>query len=157
MLGFVGSASLEDGILSYPVSPTQGIIRAQLVHDGQLYEDILEFGDKSSLHWEAHWRGNEIIIQVENPNSDSISGEVFICSPMETWPEEQVDILSRGVVTPRSQVFNLEGHNRGEYKFQVPWKASKRELGEAWVVAKIAYHGQVEYRPVLGRACGSIE
>ena len=157
VLGFVGSASLEDGILSYPVSPTQGIIRAQLVHDGQLYEDILEFGDKSSLHWEAHCRGNEIIIQVENPNSDSISGEVFICSPMETWPEEQVDILSRGVVTPRSQVFNLEGHNRGEYKFQVPWKASKRELGEAWVVAKIAYHGQVEYRPVLGRACGSIE
>ena len=149
-------AFITDRKFSYRPQPAKGIIKARLVHDGQVIEDILEVGGESLVDWYAKLdeSAREIIVTVSNSNQDEISGEVSMVSPMELWPDDIVGRISLGGVLPMRQGFTLRGNSSTELRFKldIPALAGSKLPGAAWVIAKLAYHGKVDYKPVFGNA-----
>ena len=136
--------------------PTQkdGIVKARLVHDGQIYQDVLEIGSPSMLEWQVARRGAKIVVTLTNNNDDTIEGMVSIASPLETWgePVQGYELFD---LSPTIQDFVLPGQSSRHLTFNLkalsPKTAGTVPKGPGksfWAIAKLMYNGNVDYLPV---------
>jgi hypothetical protein len=125
----------------------KGILKARVTCDGQVYQDTIEVGGESRLDWRVNLEGSEAVLSVTNPNDDPVEAEAFMVTPHEGWatcvaPAARPDVAACHlplVIPPGETVTRAIALPGG------------RRLGhDYWVVAKLAYNGHVEYRP-LGR------
>ncbi|NIA11810.1 MAG: hypothetical protein GWP10_19315, partial [Nitrospiraceae bacterium] len=65
----------------------EGLIKARISDGTDVYEDVLEVAGEFVPEWKAEIDGNEVIVTLQNPWNDALSGAVEIITPMETWPE----------------------------------------------------------------------
>ncbi len=133
--------------------PKEGFIRARLSDGADEYEDVLEISGTFTPGWNTNLKENQIIVTLENPWRQKLTGAVEIISPTEAWPESIIGKTSILEIGPRLVPFELEP---GETK-QVVFRASLplRQPGtrddDLWIIAKLMCNGHVDYKPVMGR------
>lgn len=66
------------------------------------------------------------------------------------WSGELVGEISLGKVVPRNRGFTVKGNGSLELRFEI--RPGRVDPAGAWAIAKIAYHGKVDYKPVFGNA-----
>lgn len=117
-----------------------GVVRAQLQWDGQVYEDTLLVGEAPTPVWTGKREKRRVVVEVSNPGADVLHADLFLITPHETWGE----IAAAG---PRRLFLALEPGEQRRCEFAF---APRRgyDANDAWAVLKLAYRGQVEYRPV---------
>jgi len=128
----------------------QGIIKARLEHDGQIYQDLLEVGGPFLLEWQVHHQGHKVLVEIRNPHSQAIEGEVALVSPLETWPGEEVGPYALMEVRPRVHDFEVapQGRTQLEFRYDILRPEAFLPKKGFWLVAKLMYHGKVDYLPV---------
>lgn len=149
VLGFV-----TDRETMYKVQPKKGLVKARLIHDGQMYQDVMEIGGESHLEWHAFYCPEQaaVLVDICNHNLDEITGEVFLARPMELWGRSLAGNMSLGCLSPRSRPFRIHGGSQKTLCFGLSSGALRlcEKPGETWILAKLTYHGHVSYRQVLG-------
>ncbi len=142
----------RDVMLVFPPNPPDGgLIKARLEHGGQTVQDVLEVGRVPGLSWEVENQWTRFLIRLANPLTQEVEGRVWIVSPVETWPRSAVGGQSMLEISPRMEAFSLPAGGTREIVFEVKSRFSAEQLRKGiWAVAKLAYNGRVEYRPVPG-------
>ncbi len=133
-------------LIAFMSPKREGIIKARIEEGGQTFQDIIEVGKEHLLDWEAKQEGDKIKVELFNPHQDSIEGEVTLISSLESWPEEEGGEYSLFSITPRAQGFVIPAQGKRTYLFNLNTRG--RKLPSFWAVAKLAYNGRVDYKPV---------
>ena len=71
-------------VVTKPAKDAKGFIKLQFTHDGQVFEDIFEFGyfnPKVRLKIED----NKVKVTVTNDTDSHLNGELALATPFETW------------------------------------------------------------------------
>jgi hypothetical protein len=142
-----GSAVTQEVVITLPSGPRAGLIKVRIGHDGQVIQDVLEIGDVT-LDADVELAGDSIIVVLDNPNADTIEGQVDIITPIEAWSADEVGRFSLLTVTPRVRPFEIAGGEQVNVSFDMT--ASEGTLPTFWAVARLAYNGHVEYLPIPG-------
>jgi alpha-mannosidase len=134
----------------------KGIIKARLEHDGQIIQDILEVGGESLLTWNVGRDASDIWAEIENPNADTIEGEVGVITTIEGWLKKEIGRYSLFEVAPRSAWFQVCALSKKRIQFEI--RSDDREFINSpaayWIVAKLVYNGKVSYLPIAGTSIG---
>ena len=142
-----GGQITQAAVITLPTGERAGLIKARTEHDGQVYQDVLEIGDVT-LDADVENAGDSIIVVLDNPNGDTIEGQVDMITPIEAWAPDEVDRFSILAVTPRSIPFAIPGGQQLNLSFDIT--ASEDASQGFWAIAKLSYNGHVEYMPVPG-------
>ena len=97
--------------LSQPAKDAKGFIKLQFTHDGQVFEDIFEFGyfnPKVRLKIED----NKVKVTVTNDTDSHLNGELALATPFETWSLLGFNTAARGGLALRNSV-SLKPHSKG--------------------------------------------
>jgi hypothetical protein len=142
-----GSAMTQEVVITFPAGPREGLIKARIEHDGQVFQDVLEVGDVT-LDADIEVAGNSVIVVLDNPNDDTIEGRVDIVTPVETWAPDEVGPFSVLAIRPRVSSFQIDGGEQLNLSFDIT--APEGTVPSFWAIAKLSYNGHVEYLPVPG-------
>jgi len=146
------------GVLAGGIRPFhadwRGLIKARLEHEGQTYQDVLEVGGPHTIVWKFMRRRNQLIAVLHNTSLDSIEGSLAVIVPLEAWAADEVGGHSLQRVTPRVQAFSLGPGEKNELRFSVE---PRTDPPSCWAVARLAYLGRVDYRPLFDRGGGREE
>jgi hypothetical protein len=141
---------------------TPGFIRATIDHDGMKLFDVLEFrlppkkfghADKSKegtrIKWNVVYTDGYVDVELSNPFSQTIDGNVTLAGPVETWGSCYVNPIRLISVEPWMQPFSLEAGETKMLRFKVEHLQDKVD-NSFWLVAKLSYFGYLEYKPAVG-------
>ncbi|HOX40144.1 MAG TPA: glycoside hydrolase family 38 C-terminal domain-containing protein [Candidatus Brocadiia bacterium] len=132
-----------------PGKDARGMLTASIERDGQTFADVLEIGGQLNLAMSVRREGaDRIIATVHNPNEQTVTGELQLVLPMETWPRELAGDHSRIAIAPRLHAVSLEAGRTREYVFSVVDAAFGADVGNAsyWAVAKLMSNGRITMR-----------
>ncbi len=142
-----------------------GFIVATIEHDGKKIYDVLEynlpeksFGHNSlkdisvpGLKWKINENKGKIEMVISNPFAQSVKGSISIIGPVETWGMEVVNPACLTDVYPWKQIFEVPALGTRKLYFKVTSEKGKSlKKNEIWLVAKLAYYGYLDYKPVMG-------
>lgn len=116
----------------------QGLVRAQLEWDGQVYEDTIVVGTPPPPAWQARRERRRVVVDLTNPGPDVLHADLTLVMPHETWGEAD---------TPRRLPLALAPGAQRRCEFALD-PAAGTGPADSWAVVKLAYWGRVEYRPV---------
>jgi len=134
-----------------------GVIKARLEHEGQVYQDVIEVGDAGRLEMTVKRtpRGAEAVIT--NPTRMEAEAVLTFITPLETWGEADAGAFSLsdcrpstllGVVSPSNhnwvQAVHLGPGESG--KFRLIFEGKPPAPSDWWVMARLAHNGQVDYK-----------
>ncbi len=138
-----------DDVEVFPVTVTKpskdatGIMRLNYTHDSQQFEDVYEFGyfnPKVDLEIE----NGKIIVTVFNDTAETISGDLSIATPFETWDCLSLNSEARMNIYPRSQAFSVSGGEASQYSFNI--EGGKDDLTDAfYAVVKLSANGRIHF------------
>lgn len=123
--------------LLFETDRRDGLVRAQLEWDGQTFEDTIVVGQPPAPKWKAKLGKGHVRVTVRNPGVDDLHADLYLIAPHEFWRE----------CGPRHQVISLAAGESQAYDFPLRLTPDRDER-DLWLVAKLAYWGRVEYRPV---------
>ncbi len=138
------------GMQLFPLTVTKatpeskGILRLRFEDDGQCFEDTYEFGSFNpdiTLHLE----GDVLIATVQNPTEETISGDLAIATPFESWDARGLNTAARANVTPAAQRVEVAPQSRAEYRFDVALRREDELFDAFWAVAKLMCHGRIHF------------
>jgi alpha-mannosidase len=141
-----GGEMTRDVVISFLKDVRKGLIKAQIEHDAQVFQDVLEVGEVK-VGMEVQRSGDKIRVLLGNPNEDTVEGQVDIITPIEAWSPDEVGKFSLLSVTPRTIPFSIGGETQLELSFDIH---SPDPAPRFWAIAKLSYNGNVEYTPVPG-------
>ncbi len=129
-------------------SGRDGVIKAQTEHGGQILQDILEVGDHKLDLVSARFEDGAVSVTLRNPTAQSIEGELYLITPLETWGAGLVDEFALARVTPRMIGFAVPAGMDRTYSFTLAgaWAADTHPA--PWAVIKGAYNGRVFYSEI---------
>lgn len=152
-------------IILKDVKTESGFVRAAIEYDNRTIFDILPFGlpEKSFGHaaaeqsagtrpdWQVRQEGDRVIVEIRNPFSQVIDGEVALIGPVETWGLAAGNSYS--LVNPSSWRRSFHVAAKGEQTLS--FKLSPNGLLSPdetifWAVAKLSYFGYVDYKAAVG-------
>ncbi len=145
MIGFIGRDS------KFIPAEREGLIKARLRHEGQVYQDVKEVGREFLLDCKAEYREQEIKITLQNNNKVNIEGEVYLQVPLEYWPQSKR--FQRGRIFPLEQGFSILPEEDKELSFATEFLTTgiiDNLSSELWAIVRVVYNGHVEYIPVSG-------
>jgi len=142
-----GGAMTQKVVITFPTGPREGLIRARIEHNGQVFQDVIEVGDVT-LDADIEVAGNSVIVVLDNPNDDTIEGRVDIVTPVETWAPDEVGSFSILAIRPRVRPFQIDAGGQINLTFDIT--APEGTVPSFWAIAKLSYNGRVEYLPVPG-------
>jgi len=138
-----------------------GVIKARLEHEGQVYQDVIEVGDAGRLEMTVKRtpRGAEAVIT--NPTRVEAEAVLTFITPLETWGEADAGAFNLsdcrpstllGVVSPSNhnwvQAVHLAPGESG--KFRLTFEGKPPAPSDWWVMARLAHNGQVDYKYAPG-------
>ncbi len=123
-----------------------GMIKAQLQHDGQVIEDVMEVGS-SKLLLDVTRDGNTVRAKVSNPNTQKVNGVLSMIGPIESWGRDIAGGFGTALVSPRAVAVSLNPNEERNYEFTVTPEIEGVNPS-FWLTAKLAYNGRAEYIPV---------
>ncbi len=132
----------------------EGIIKARLTDGGQVFQDVMEVGGVPLLKWEVSTAVSGIEVRVQNDWVQSVEGEVDLITPMETWGKKLTGGQCVLEVKPLRQYFEAPAGGSVRLTFDMNPRFEARGahrhflMKSVWAVAKLAYNGKVEYKPV---------
>ncbi len=130
-------------VVTKPSKDAKGIMRLNYSHDSQQFEDVYEFGyfnPQANLEIE----GNKIIVTVFNNTSQTISGDLSIATPFETWSCLGLNGEARMNISPGSQAFSVSSGEASQYFFNI--EGNKDDLTDAfYAVAKLSSNGRIHF------------
>ena len=144
---------------------TPGFIRASIQHANQTVFDVIEYGlpektfgheekagkKEERLEWQVQRTGNEILVVLHNPFSQTIDGKITMISPVEAWGLSDVNTIALADITPWEKVFSLPAKGKRTLKFTFKGKDIIPDKDTSqWVVAKLSYFGYVDYKKAMG-------
>jgi alpha-mannosidase len=141
-----GGDMTREVVVSFLKEVRTGLIKAQIEHDGQVFQDVLEVGDLK-LGMIVQKDRDRISVALDNPYDDTIEGQVDIVTPVEAWSPQEVGKFSLLSVTPRTLPFAIAGGTQHELSFDIDAPSPAPQF---WAVVKLSYNGHVEYMPVPG-------
>jgi hypothetical protein len=141
-----GAEMTREVVISFLKGGRTGLIKAQIEHDGQVFQDVLEVGEVK-LGMDVHKRGDQIRVVLNNPNGDTVEGQVDVVTPIEAWSSDEVGSFSLLSVTPRTVPFAIGGGTQHELTFNIDAAGPAPRF---WAIVKLSYNGHVEYVPVPG-------
>lgn len=142
-----------------------GFIIATIEHGGTSIYDVMEYNmpekrfghnfsknqEVAGLSWDIHENDGEIEMIISNPFTQSVKGSIAIIGPVETWGLEEVNPACLTDVSPWKQVFEVPALGTKKLIFKVHSdNGEELKENEIWLVAKLAYFGYVDYKPVMG-------
>jgi alpha-mannosidase len=116
----------------------EGLVRAQWEWEGQQYEDVLVVGEPPAPRWKVRLAGDRVVVRVSNPGEEELVADLYLVAPHEQW----------GTLGPRRLHLQLAPGEKRRYAFDLTADPRQRE-SNYWIVAKLAYWGRVEYKPVV--------
>ena len=147
-------------ILEGQVAP--GFIKATIDHDGMELFDVLEFrlphkkfghADKAKegtrIKWDVNYSDGWVSVELSNPFSQKIDGNVTLIGPVETWGSCTTNPVRMISVEPWMQHFALDAGETKTLRFKVEHLTGKKD-NSFWLVAKLSYFGYLEYKPAVG-------
>ena len=123
--------------LLFETDRRDGLVRAQMAWEGQTFEDTVVVGNPPAPEWKAKLGKGRVRVTVTNPNVDELHADLYLIAPHEAWREVGPGHLSVALPPGESQRFDFP---------LTP--GSGRDERDLWLVAKLAYWGRIEYRPV---------
>ncbi len=145
---------------------TPGFVKASIEQEGQILYDVLElnlpvktFGHAAKnatpgikLEWKVTQDNDDITITLRNPFNQTVSGEITLIAPSESWGMALVNPICHTEFTPWQHSFSLPSGGKADYSFKLLRQEdlSAEEI-TTWAVAKLSYLGYAEYIEVFGR------
>ena len=148
----------RDVTVAFGHAPHVGLLKARLVHEGQVYQDVLEVGRRTEVTasepkmaigkerepaWHVFRDGADIVARVENPWREPLEVELAVISPVETWGAA-AGRYALGEIAPRAAGLSIPGGQERLVRFHV-CPAERPPAFWAWV--KLMCNGKADYRP----------
>jgi hypothetical protein len=124
--------------------------------------DVLEFrlpdkkfghADKARegtrIKWNVEYKDGYVDIELSNPFSQTIDGNLTLAGPVETWGSCDSNPIGMISVEPWMQSFSLEAGETKMLRFKVDHLQDDVD-NSFWLVAKLSYFGYLEYKPAAG-------
>jgi hypothetical protein len=136
-------------MLSFLSRRRDGIIKARIEHEGQVFQDIIEVGEHL-LECKVKPGTREVRVILTNPTDVGIEGEIDLITPLETWPIAEYPDCAVADITRWRHGFQLAPGESSTFTFGVDGlpkdKASPKPA--YWAVARLMYNGRVHHAPV---------
>jgi len=144
---------------------TPGFIKASIEQEGQTLYDILELNlpakayghaAKNSspgikLEWQVVQEKDALTITLKNPFNQTISGQITLIAPCESWGMSLVNPICHSEFSPWQHSFSLPSGERAAFSFKLQRGHDlAAEKITTWAVAKLTYLGYVEYIEAMG-------
>ena len=130
-------------IITKPSADAKGLIRLNYKDDGQLFEDVFEVGSfMPTLDMEID--GNEIRVNVMNLTEETLSGELALATPIETWGLQSRNPFAFADISPRTQKVSVAPGERKAYSFSVNL-LSDEVFPAYYAVAKLMINGRIYF------------
>lgn len=130
-------------VVTKPAKDAKGFIKLQFTHDGQVFEDIFEFGyfnPKVRLKIED----NKVKVTVTNDTDSHLNGELALATPFETWSLLGFNTAARGEVGPCAIPVSLKPHSKERYEFDVKFTEDDI-MNSWWCAAKLMVNGRIHF------------
>lgn len=141
-----GGQQAQKVIICFLGSGRAGMIKAQVEHEGQTIEDVMEVGT-SKLSMDVAREGDIVRVRVSNPNAQRVNGVISLIGPIETWGRGLAGGFGVALVAPRAAAMALDPSEERTYEFRITPEV-EGVAPAFWLTAKLAYNGRVEYQPV---------
>ncbi|MDR1631251.1 MAG: hypothetical protein LBS36_13720 [Oscillospiraceae bacterium] len=138
----------QEGMQVIPVSVTKpekdatGILRLVFPYDGQVFEDIYEFG-YFYPQTELRIEDDKIFATVINHTAERLTGELSIATPYETWDVSGFNTAARGNVYPRTCKVDVAAGERKNYEFGLEFFSDDEIINAFWAVTKLMVNGRI--------------
>lgn len=128
-------------VLAFESRLRRGAVKAQIEHDGQVYEALLEIGEPARLSWELRPTRRGAVVTAVSDYPQDINVDAFVAVPHELWGH-----LAEGAALAempvRYQRIVVPAGGKARWEIEAPHDV------DAWLTVKLAYHGRVEYRQI---------
>lgn len=126
-----------------PDAAAKGIIRMNYTNDGQLFEDLFEFGYfNPSVTLEKV--DDNLVATINNETSENLYGEIAIASPFETWSASGLNSESWGNIYPRTQKYEVRAGENTKVSFKI--NEMKEDIFHSyWAVVKLMVNGRIHF------------
>ena len=143
-----GQYFIKKVVIAFNGSSRDGVIKVRTINEGQVLQDILEVGDHKLELVSAVLKGDQVHVTLANPNTQSIEGELYLITPLETWGAGLVDEFATAAVTPRMMGFSVPAGQERTYTFTITGAGAEGAQPAPWAVLKGAYNGRVFYSEI---------
>ncbi len=140
-LGPRSSARLPVTLLFETGLTSPRAVHAQVEHDGQTYEAILEIGDPARLDWDLKPTRTGAVCTVRSDYPQPVTVDAILVTPHELWGD-LVEGAALADVAARQERLTVPP------KGTASWKVELTQGVDAWATVKLAYHGRVGYKQI---------
>ncbi|MCL2508904.1 MAG: hypothetical protein FWF05_06985 [Oscillospiraceae bacterium] len=134
---------LETVTVKKPDADAKGVMRLHYEDDGQLFEDIYEFGYfNPDITLEI--RGNQVAATVVNHTGAGLNGELSLATPFETWACDGFNTCANMDISPRTLKIEVADGERREYVFDVSDRPDGL-LHAYWAAVKLMVNGRIHF------------
>jgi hypothetical protein len=130
-------------IITKPSADAKGMIRLKYKDDGQLFEDVFEVGCFNP-EIEIEISGNKITATVSNNTSETLSGELSLATPIETWSLNGHNPFAFADISPRTQGVVVQPGTQKEFIFEVE-NLPFDMFPAFYAVAKLMMNGRIYF------------
>jgi alpha-mannosidase len=135
-----GSARLPVTLL-FESGLRRGAVHAQVEHDGQVYEAVLEVGEPARLDWDLKATSTGAVCTVRADYPQPVSIDAVLVTPHELWGD-LVEGAALAEVSARQERLVVPPGGRASWAIKLPPGV------DAWATVKLAWHGRVDYKQV---------
>ncbi|MFA6448377.1 MAG: glycoside hydrolase family 38 C-terminal domain-containing protein [bacterium] len=133
-------------VICFLGSGRTGMIKAEIEHDGQTIEDVIEVGSAAPT-FDVQREGNVVRVKVGNLNAQKINAVLSMIGPIETWGRDLAGGFGVALVSPRAAGISLDPGEERTYEFRITPEVDGVKPA-FWLTAKLACNGRVYYKPV---------
>jgi hypothetical protein len=126
-----------------PSAGAKGMLRLHYKDDGQLFEDVFEVGCFNP-EIAIEITGNQIITTVSNNTSETLSGELSLATPIETWALNGHNPFAFANISPRTQRVVVQPGKQTEFIFAVE-NLPFDMFPAFYAVAKLMMNGRIYF------------
>ncbi len=130
-------------VITKPFADAKGMIRLNYADDAQRFEDVFEVGSFNP-EIEMELSGSRIVVSVANKTSETLSGELSLASPVETWSLGGHNPFAFANITPRTQRVVVEPDTQGEFVFAIE-NLPFDMFPAFYAVAKLMVNGRIYF------------
>lgn len=130
-------------IITKPSADAKGMLRLLYKDDGQLFEDVFEVGCFNP-EITIEITGNKIIATVGNNTTETLSGELSLATPIETWSLNGHNPFAFADISPRTQKVVVKPDTRIDYVFEIE-NLPFDMFPAFYAVAKLMMNGRIYF------------
>lgn len=138
-----GGYKLFPVIITKPSQDAKGMLRLQYKDDGQLFEDVFEVGCFNP-EVTIEITGSKIIATVINNTTETLSGELSLATPVETWALNGHNPFAFADISPRTQKVVVKPDTRTDYVFNID-NLPFDMFPAFYAVAKLMMNGRIYF------------